>query len=109
MRPEFYMRMWRLDAIRVRVWVCKTSSILPRTLRKPRCRLSGRVSSLTSCHVGYVCLLSPAVVLNVDYSIQDGTDNVTTVHISCRVPTSVLDDVKGKLDKKASTGCCIVM
>lgn len=40
--------------------------------------------------------------------MQDGPGNVTTVHISCRVPTAVLDDVKGKLDKKTGTCCCVM-
>lgn len=40
--------------------------------------------------------------------MQDGSGNVTTVHISCRVPTAVLDDVKGKLDKKSGTCCCLM-
>jgi hypothetical protein len=53
-------------------------------------------------------LFHPSLSASGDCSMRDGPGNVTTVHISCRVPTTVLDDVKGKLDKK-NGACCTLM
>lgn len=43
-----------------------------------------------------------------EYNFSTGPDNVTTVHISCRVPSNALEDVKDKLNKKSGT-CCALM
>lgn len=37
-----------------------------------------------------------------------GADNLTTVHISVRVPASASEDVKEKVNKKGSA-CCAIM
>lgn len=43
-----------------------------------------------------------------EYNFASGPGNVTTVHISCRVPSNTLEDVKDKLNKKNGV-CCVLM
>lgn len=42
-----------------------------------------------------------------DYDFATGDDGLTTIHVTIKAPPSVLDDVKGKLNRRSNC-CCTV-
>ena len=64
-----------------------------------------KVEEIRLLHLGK--LLEDAKTLR-DCGFHEGAGAATTVHISCRVPSTAMDDAKDKLNKKSGTCCTLV-